>query len=143
MSSPPRGAILEPTDPICAQPTPMTLGTTLGSQDGQTIIPARREQSLNKLLYATPINFPLTGVWELEALVRHGADSAKLACEIPVGLPARRLAGLVPYLALPLLLVALFAINQWPRTRHKEIVMPRVNSSTTADELTKDEHVPP
>jgi hypothetical protein len=121
----------------------MTLGTTLGSQDGQTIIPARREQSLNKLLYATPINFPLTGVWELEALVRHGADSAKLACEIPVGLPARRLAGLVPYLALPLLLVALFAINQWPRTRHKEIVMPRVNSSTTADELTKDEHVPP
>ena len=116
--TPPRGAILERTDPMCGQLSPMTLGTTFGSKDGQAIILARREQSLNKLLYAAPINFPLTGVWELEALVRHGADSAKLACKIPVGLPARRLAGLVPYLALPLLLVALFAINQWLRTRY-------------------------
>jgi hypothetical protein len=116
--TPPRGAIIEPTDPICAQPTLMTLGTTLRSQDGPAIIPARREQSQNKLLYAAPINFPLTGVWELEALVRHRADSAKLVCQIPVGLPARQIAGLAPYLALPLLLVALFAINQWLRTPH-------------------------
>jgi hypothetical protein len=109
---PPRGSILEHTEPICGRPAPITLGTALGSQDGQAIIPARREQSLNKLLYAAPINFLLAGPWELEALVRHGADSAKLICEIPVGLPARRLAGLVPYLALPLLLVALFAMSQ-------------------------------
>ena len=116
--TPPRGAIIEPTDPICAQPTPMTLGTTLRSPDGQATIAARREQSLNKLLYAAPVNLPLAGPWELEALVRHGADSAKFTCEIPVGLPARPLVGLVPYLALPLLLVALFAINQWLRTPH-------------------------
>ena len=81
------------------------------------MIAARREQSLNKLLYAASVNLPLAGPWELEALVRHGADSAKLTCEIPVGLPARRLDGLVPYLALPLLLVALFATNQRLRTR--------------------------
>jgi len=42
--------------------------------------------------------------------------AGKLTCEISVGLPARRLAGLAPYLALPLLLVALFAINQSLRT---------------------------
>ena len=111
--TPPRGAILEHTEPMCGRPG---LGATMGSQDGQTTILARREQSPNKLLYTAPINLPLTGPWELCALVRHGADSAKCRCEIPVGLPARPLVGLVPYLALPLLLAALFAINQWLRT---------------------------
>ena len=82
------------------------------------MIAARREQSSNKLLYAAPVNLPLVGAWELEALVRHGAESANLTCEIPVGLPARRLGGLAPYVALPLLLAALFAINQWLRTPH-------------------------
>ena len=114
--TPPRGSISQQADPICGQPASITLGTTSGSRDGQSMIAARREQSSNKLLYAAPVNLPLVGAWELEALVRHGADSAKLTCEIPVGLPARRLAGLAPYLALPLLLVALFAINQWLRT---------------------------
>ena len=115
--TPPRGSISQQADPFCGQPASITLGTTSGSRDGQSMIAARREQSSNKLLHAAPINFPLAGPWELEALVRHGADSAKFTCEIPVGLPARRLAGLAPYLALPLLLVGLFAINQWLRTR--------------------------
>lgn len=115
--TPPRGSISQQADAICGQPAPMALATTSGSRDGQSMIAARREQSLNKLLYAASVNLPLAGPWELEALVRHGADSAKLTCEIPVGLPARRLDGLVPYLALPLLLVALFATNQRLRTR--------------------------
>jgi len=111
--TPPRDSILEHTEPMCGQPG---LGTTVGWQDAPTTILARREQSPNKLLYTAAINFPLTGPWELDALVRHGADSAEFRCEIPVGLPARPLVGLVPYLALPLLLVAPFAINQWLRT---------------------------
>jgi len=81
------------------------------------MIEARRELSMNKLLYAAPVNFPLVGPWNLETLVRYGADSAKITCEIPVGLPARRLAGLAPYLALPAMLVALFATHQWLRAR--------------------------
>ena len=114
--TPPRSSILNDTEPMCGQPG---LVTTLGSQDGQTTILARREQSPNKLLYTAPVNFPLTGPWELDALVRHGADSAKFTCEIPVDSPARPLAGLVPFLALPLLLVTLFAINQRLRTPHR------------------------
>jgi hypothetical protein len=116
--TPPRGSILDRTDPMCGLPTPMALGPTLGSQDGPAIIRARREQSLNKLLYAAPINLPLAGPWKLEALIRHGADAAKLTCEIPVNLPARRFIGLVPYLTLPLLAVTVFAMNQWLRTRY-------------------------
>ncbi len=116
--TPPRGSISQQADPICGQPASITSGTASRSRDGQSMIVARREQSSNKLLYAASVNLPLVGAWELEALVRHGADSAKFRCEIPVGLPARRLVGLVPYLALPLLLVALFTINQWLRTPH-------------------------
>src|SRR5882724_12528654 len=45
--TPPRSSILKDTEPMCGQPGPVT---TLGSQDGQTTILARREQSPNKLL---------------------------------------------------------------------------------------------
>ena len=115
---------------MCGQPG---LVTIWGSQEGQTTIPARCGPSPNKLLYTAPVNFPLTGPWELDTVVRDGADSVKFTCEIPVGLPARPLAGLVPFLVLPLFLVTLFAINQWLRTLHaKEIVMPQINSQTTA-----------
>ena len=114
--TPPRSSILKHSDPMCGQPGSDTI---LGPQDEQTTVPVRREQSPNKLLYTAPINFPLTGAWKLDALVRHGADSAKFTCEIPVGLPARPLAGLVPFLVLPPLLVTLFAVNQWLRAPHR------------------------
>jgi len=113
--TPPRGSILKHNDPMCGPRGSITTGL----KDGQTIIPAIRGQSSNKLLYTALINFPLTGPWELDTLVRRGADSAKSTCEIPVDLPARALAGLVPFLAFPLLLVTLFAINQWLRAPHR------------------------
>jgi hypothetical protein len=113
---PPRSSIQKDTEPMCGQPG---LVTTLGSQNGQTAILARREQSPNKLLYTAAVNFPLSGSWELDVLVRHGPDSAKFTCDIPVGLPARQLAGLVPFLGLPLLLVALFSANQWLRASNR------------------------
>ena len=114
---PPAGSNPQQTDPICRPPAPMTLVTMLGARDGQAMMAARRDQSPNKLLYAAPLTFPLAGPWKLEAFVRHGTESAQVTCEIPVGLPARRLAGLIPYLALPPLLVTFFAVNQWLRGR--------------------------
>jgi hypothetical protein len=114
--TPPRSSILKQSDPMCGQPG---MVTTSGQQDERKTVLTRREQSPNKLLYTAQINFPLSGPWELDALVRHGADSAKFTCEIPVGLPARPLAGLVPFLVLPPLLVILFAINQRLRTPYR------------------------
>src|SRR5260221_6303271 len=66
--TPPRGSISQQADPICGQPASITLGTTSGSRDGQSMIAARRDQSLNKLFYAAPVNFSLTGPWELDVL---------------------------------------------------------------------------
>jgi hypothetical protein len=114
--TPPTGSILKHTEPICGQ---AGLAPTMGSQEGQTAILARREQSPTKLFYTARANFPLTGPWELDGVVRRGADSAKFTCEIPVGSPARPIAGLVPFLALPPLFVTLFAINQWLRTPYR------------------------
>jgi hypothetical protein len=79
----------------------------------QGAIPASHQQASNKLLYAAPLKFGVAGNWRLEALIKRGNDAARLICEIPVGLPTRRLVGLLPYLALPLLAVVLFAINQY------------------------------
>jgi hypothetical protein len=114
--TPPPSSLLKGAEPMCGQPG---LVTTFGSQGGRTTIPARREQSSNRLLYTAPVNFSLSGAWELDALVRDGADFATFTCEIPVDLPARPLAGLVTFLALPLLLAILFVINQWLRTPYR------------------------
>jgi len=111
----PRGSVLEHGGPLCGLPEATFLGETAGLQTRQVMLPARRDQSSNKLLYAVPFNWPLAGCWNVEALVRQGPDSAKAACEVAVGLPTRRLARLWPYLAWPPLLVALFAMNQWLR----------------------------
>jgi hypothetical protein len=116
--TPPPDSILEQDEAICGQHMPMKSGTTSGVEGEQPMIEARREQSINKLLYSAPVNFPVAGSWKLETLVRHGPNSAKFTCQIPVGVPARRIAGLAPYLVLPAVLVALFAANQWLRAQH-------------------------
>jgi hypothetical protein len=113
--TPPRTPIIENEEPICGQLALMKTITTYRLQVGTQRIEARHEHSTDKLLYAALVNFPVAGQWKLETSVRHGANSAKFTCEIPVGLPSRRIAGLAPYLALPAILVALFAMNQWLR----------------------------
>lgn len=81
----------------------------------QLTVPAFRRLASNKLLYAAPIRFGTAGNWKLEALVKHGSDTVKCVCNIPVGSPTRRILLLAPYLALPPLLVALFVLNQYLR----------------------------
>jgi hypothetical protein len=110
----PRDSALQDGEPMCSLPGATVLNKTGGSEMRQ-VLAARRDQASNKLLYAIPVNWPRAGCWKLEALVQQGPDSAKVCCELPVGLPTRRLTRLLPYLALPLLLVGLFAINQWLR----------------------------
>ncbi len=80
-------------------------------------VPATRDKASNKLLYAASVNFGAAGIWKLQARVERGNDAAHFACDIPVGLPPRSLAGLVPNLALPPLVIVAFAINQWLRAK--------------------------
>jgi hypothetical protein len=114
--TPPREPVLHPGGPLCGLPETTLSSGTAGSTTRPVVLSARRDQSSNKLLYAVPVSWPLAGGWNLEVSVRQGPDSANVACGIVVGLPTRRLTRLLPYLALPLVLVALFAANQWLRS---------------------------
>jgi hypothetical protein len=83
-------------------------------------IQATRDQAANKLLYGASVVLPATGDWNLQALIRQGGEEVSVCCVLPVGMPARRLAGLWPYLALPLFVIGLFALNQWLRRQSVE-----------------------
>jgi hypothetical protein len=111
----PRDSVLEDAEPFCRAPEEMFLSGMAGGQGRQVILSATRDRSSNKLLYAVPVNWPLPGRWNLEALVRHGSDSAQVTCDVAVGMPTDQVKRLLPYLVLPPLLVAVFAMNQWLR----------------------------
>jgi hypothetical protein len=76
---------------------------------------ATREQASNKLLYAAPLELYAPGDWKLHVLVSRGTETARFDCRLPVTVSSGRLTGVWPYLALPPLVVALFAANQWLR----------------------------
>jgi len=78
---------------------------------------ASRKLASNKLLYAVPIRFGTIGNWRTEACIQHGDNVVKVVCDVPVSPAAHGLVGLVPYVVLPLLTVALFVVNQCLR-RH-------------------------
>jgi hypothetical protein len=71
-----------------------------------------REQASNKLLYAAPLLLHEPGNWKLHVLVSRGTHSARVDCLLPVTLGSNKLAGAWPFLALPLLVVILYAMNQ-------------------------------
>ena len=114
--TPPAGAVAGLMEPFCGLPG----GPGAGSVATVVTIPATREQASNKLVYAAPIQFGVVGNWRLQALVTCGKEAANVACDIPVGSPPRRLAGLLPFLAMPPLLVTQFAMNQRLRKQSLE-----------------------
>jgi len=109
--TPPAGSSAGPMGPLCGLPH----APGSGSDATDSTIRATREQASNKLLYAAPVHFGTAGKWRLQAHVRRGNEAVEAGCDIPVGSPAPRLAGLLPCLAAPPLLVTLFAMNQFLR----------------------------
>lgn len=78
-------------------------------------VAATHGQSSNKLLYAAPVRFGAAGNWKIQASVEKKGDAVKADCEIFVGTSPSKLAALLPFLALPPVLVVLFGLNQFLR----------------------------
>jgi hypothetical protein len=78
---------------------------------------ATHEAAQNKLLYAAPVNIPEPGLWELEVAIQRGDDSINVAGEITVASSNPVLLVYWRSLALPPLLISLFALNQWLKRR--------------------------
>jgi hypothetical protein len=111
--SPSAGQIMKQSDPLCG---PSTAAMRL--PDGTSnvaAVRATREQASNKLLYAAPVELNAPGDWQLHVFVSRGPDSARFDCLLPVASRSGKLTGVCPYLLLPPLAVAAFAINQWLR----------------------------
>jgi hypothetical protein len=103
---PPAGAKLSPNDVLCG-PT----------SDQPASIRAPRAKAANKLFYGIPVVLRAAGDWQLGATIRQGGEEASVSCTLPLGEPPHRLRGLWPYLALPLVVVLFFAMNQRLRQR--------------------------
>ncbi|HWN99826.1 MAG TPA: hypothetical protein VNS63_11200 [Blastocatellia bacterium] len=89
------------------------------SKDGATSIrsEATPQAAQNKLFYAAQVNIPESGLWELEASVRRGDDSVKVAGPITVAPSNPVLLVYWRSLVLPPLFISLFALNQWLKRR--------------------------
>jgi hypothetical protein len=71
----------------------------------------------NKLFYAAQVKIPVAGVWEVEAVIRRGDDSAKVSGPISLAASNPVLLGYWRSLAIPPIFISLFALNQWLRRR--------------------------
>jgi hypothetical protein len=115
--SPPDGSALNQSDALCG--VPGTGERPLQGLNSPTSVRATREQASNKLLYSAPIELNVPGNWKLHVLVSRGTDTARFDCLLPVALSSAKLASLLPYLLLPPLVVAAFALNQWLRRQSR------------------------
>jgi hypothetical protein len=100
------------SDPLCGA---SSASAVLPSQDidqHQATLPATREQASNKLLYAAALALNATGDWRLHIYVSRGADSTEFDCLIPVTQASANAPGLWPYLLMPPMAIAAFAMNQ-------------------------------
>jgi hypothetical protein len=114
MFTPPSGSFAEPIEQTCG-----TSGMA-GLDSERFTVAATRRQASNKMLYAAPIRLNAAGNWQLQAFIKRNEDAVKIACTLPVSPPPRKLIALLPYLILPPLMVALFAVNQWLRGQLSE-----------------------
>jgi hypothetical protein len=114
--TPPAASSAEPIEQICG----VSGMAGSGTHSEQFTVAATRRQASNKLLYAAPVKFGAAGNWQLQALIKRGGDAVEIACSLPVGSPPRKLMALFPYLILPPLMVAMFALNQCLRRQSLE-----------------------
>jgi len=115
--APPAGAAVQPGEILCAPSNAAGLPAPATQALAITTLPATHAQAVNKLLAGTSVRLRAVGDWQVRAAVRCGGEEASVTCVLPVRLASSRLAWLWPYLALPPLAMALFAINQWIRDR--------------------------
>jgi hypothetical protein len=79
----------------------------------EIVAPASRSKAQNKLLYGAMLDLPQPGEWKYAVSIHDGAGQATVLGAFQAGPPAPPLASFAFYLAIPPLLVAIFALHQW------------------------------
>jgi FixH len=75
-------------------------------------VPATGRAATNRLLYAAPVPLPDPGTWRVEVAVRRGTGTGTLAAALDVGPRRSPLAAHWPWLVLPPVAIALFALGE-------------------------------
>jgi hypothetical protein len=78
---------------------------------------ALRSQATNKLLQAAQVDLGEVGEWRLGISVSRAGQARDLSCPLPIAPATHRVTALWDVLALPPLMVVLFALNQTLRRR--------------------------
>jgi hypothetical protein len=79
----------------------------------EMLMAASRSQAQNKLLYAAAFQIPHPGEWKYTVSVQSIAGKAAISGGFQAGPPAPPLASYAFYLAIPLVLIAIFVLHQW------------------------------
>jgi hypothetical protein len=74
---------------------------------------ATRQNAANKLMYATKVELPVSGQWQLRVMVHQGAVTADVAGLVMAEPSWPLLLSFWPWLTLPPLAIGLFGLHQW------------------------------
>jgi hypothetical protein len=88
-----------------------------GSDGAPQRLTASRQEATNKLLYAAPFVPGTPGDWTLHVTVTRGSESADVGCILPVTSDRAGLTAIWPYLAIPPIAIALYALRAWLMAR--------------------------
>ncbi len=83
----------------------------------EVFAPANHAGATNKLLYAARVNIPAQGAWKFVTNIDSKFGKAEVAGQIDVLPPQAPIAAYWPYFAVVPLLIILFVINQWLRSK--------------------------
>lgn len=86
----------------------------------QIVAPASRSKAQNKLLYAATLDLPQSGAWKYTVSVKSAAGQAAISGGFQADQPAPPLASYAFYLAIPPMLIAIFALHQWLSRRQRQ-----------------------
>jgi hypothetical protein len=86
---------------------------------------ATRAAASNKLAKAAVVDLPVAGQWTLTVAIRLNGDAATVTCLLPVAPAQSRISLIWPWLLMPPVVIALFAVHQtlkgqqsWWRSAH-------------------------
>lgn len=86
----------------------------------QIVATASRSSAQNKLLYAATLDLPQPGEWKYTILARSSAGQAAISGAFQADPPALPLASYAFYLAIPPMLIAIFALHQGLARRQRQ-----------------------
>ena len=90
----------------------------------EIVAPATHARATNKLLYAAEVTVPSAGRWRMDARVSVKDSDVDASGDIEILPPQPPLAAHWPYFMLVPLIVILFAVNQWLKSKRR-VARPR------------------